>query len=230
MRDDELLELWTRAGGSAPDARGRVLAGMLSSVPDPGDAPIGDLNRALLDAWRTQFGDRMDCVTACAACGERLEFELSAEAILAAGAPAGPAPVVEHGGRRLPLRMPTPCDLDAVAGAGSATLARRELARRCARVDDEGEEVDALADAVSRALEAADPHIAVGLVLTCPACDARFRATVDVGAHVWAAVDSRARRVIAEVAELAAAYGWTEDEVLRLPGARRRAYAERAAR
>lgn len=228
MRDDELLELWTRATGSPAGARGRVLAGVLARVPEPADAPIGELNRVLLAVWREEFGDRMECVTSCSACEERLEFELSAGAILAAGGAAAEPPSVEHGGRMLELRAPTPRDLDAVAGAGSHELAKRELARRLARLDDvPGDE---LADAVSGALAAADPHISVGVALVCPACSAQFRATVDVGAHVWAALDGRARRVIAEVAELAAAYGWTEDEVLRLPSARRRAYAERVSR
>jgi hypothetical protein len=227
MRDDELLELWTRAGGAAGGVRcGALLAG----VPEPDDVPVGELNRALLETWRSEFGDRIDCVAACSACGERLEFELSASGILAAGGP-GDLPALEHGGRRLTLRIPTPRDLDAVAGAASPALAKRELARRCAGVGDESDaELDALADAVSAALEAADPHIAVSVALSCPACEAGFRATVDVGAHLWAAVDNRARRVIAEVADLATAYGWTEDEVLRLPPARRRAYAERAGR
>jgi hypothetical protein len=227
MRDDELLELWTRAAGAATPARGRVLAGMLARVPEPADAPIAELNRTLLAVWREEFGDRMECVTTCPACEERLEFELSAGAILAAGSEAAEPPAVEQGGRRLALRTPTPRDLDAVAGAGSAVLAKRELARRLAGVDDVSDE---LVDAVSAALASADPHISVGVALVCPACSAPFRATVDVGAHVWAAVDGRARRVIAEVAELAAAYGWTEDEVLRLPSARRRAYAERVSR
>jgi hypothetical protein len=227
MRDDELLELWTRAAGSAAATRGRVLAGVLARVPEPADAPIGELNRALLAVWREEFGDRMECVASCTACGERLEFELSAGAILGAGSAAAEPPAIEHGGHRLAVRTPTPRDLDAVAGAGSAELAKRELARRLAGLVDVSDE---LVDAVSGALAAADPHISVGVALACPACSADFRATVDVGAHVWAAVDSRARRVIAEVAELAAAYGWTEDEVLRLPSARRRAYAERVGR
>lgn len=227
MRDDELLELWTHASGAAGGVRcGALLAG----VPEPDDVPIGELNRALLETWRAEFGDRIECVAACAACDERLEFELSSSGILGAGAPTDP-PTLEHGGRRLRLRIPTTRDLDAVAGAASPVLAKRELARRCAGVGDRPDaELDALAEAVSAALETADPHIAVSVGLTCPACDAEFRATVDVGAHLWAAVDNRARRVIAEVAELAAAYGWTEDEVLRLPPARRRAYAERAGR
>jgi hypothetical protein len=226
MRDGELLDLWTRAGQSAGPARAGVLASGLAGVAGD-ETPVGEVNRALLGAWRAEFGDRLECVAACPACGERLEAEVSVAAILSAAAAAEP-PALEVGGRRVTLRWPTVGDLEAAASTGAPEPARRELARRCLGADaaPEGE----LADAVSAALEAADPHLAVRLALRCPACETSFEAAVDVAAHVWAALDWRAHRVLSEVAELAAAYGWTEDEVLRLPRARRRAYAERAGR
>jgi hypothetical protein len=219
MQDVDLLDLWTRAGRTAGPARAGVLAGA------PADASLGAVNRALLSAWRDEFGDRLECVVACPSCGERLEAEVSVPSLLAAGA-EGEAPVLDVEGRPVPLRWPTLGDLEAAAATGDPAAARLELARRAlgAEVTDE------LAAEVSAALDAADPHLAVRLALACPACDTEFEAAVDVGAHVWAAVDRRAHGVMTEVADLAAAYGWTEDEVLRLPRARRRAYAERAAR
>ena len=132
------------------------------------------------------------------------------------------------GGRRCDPALADVGDLEAAASTGAPGPARRELARRCLGAD--AVPADELADAVSAALEAADPHLSVRLALRCPACGTSFEATVDVAAHVWAALDGRAHRVLTEVADLAGAYGWTEDEVLRLPQARRRAYAERAGR
>jgi hypothetical protein len=195
MRDVELLDLWARAGRSAGPARAGVLAG---ASPD---ASVGAVNRALLSAWVEDFGDRLECVAACPFCEERLEAEVSVPAILAAGGePAAPA--LELDGSRVTLRPPTLADLEAAAATGDAGAARLELARRSlggAEVDDE------LAGAVSAALDAADPHLAVRLALECPACGTQFEAAVDVGAHVWAAVDRRAQGVMAEVADLAAA-------------------------
>jgi hypothetical protein len=220
MRDVELLDLWVRAGRTAGPARAGVLSG---ASPD---ASVGAVNRGLLSAWIEDFGERLECVARCPSCGERLEAEVSVPAILAAGGESA-APALDLGGSRVTLRPPTLADLEAAAATGDAAAARLELARRSlggADVDDE------LAGAVSAALDAADPHLAVRLALECPACGTPFEAAVDVGAHVWAAVDRRAQGVMTEVADLAAAYGWTEDEVLRLPPARRRAYAERAGR
>ena len=64
MRDDELLELWTRARPSprAP-ARTGVLACGAGARAEPAEPPMGELNRALLAVWRAEFGDRLECVT-----------------------------------------------------------------------------------------------------------------------------------------------------------------------
>jgi hypothetical protein len=231
MHDGDLLELWSRAGGCAGGARATVLAVGLADVQEVATVPVGDLNRALLTAWRERFGDRMDCVATCPGCGERLEFELSVGAMLAAGGPPPVPPAVEVAGRRIELRAPTVADLQEAAAGGSREAARRELLRRCVGSDVElPASIDALAEQVSAALEAADPHTALMPALRCPSCDAGFQAAVDVAAHLWAALDRRARRVVDEVAELARAYGWTEDDVLRLPAYRRRVYVERAGR
>jgi uncharacterized protein (UPF0212 family) len=222
MRDGELLELWTRAGRAAGPSRAGVLASGLAGVAGGADAPVGDVNRALLGAWRSEFGDGLECVATCPACGERLEAEVSVAAILAAAGGAPEPPALEG----VILRWPTLGDLEAAAATGDPEDARRELARRSLGADTAP--ADELADAVSAALDAADPHLAVRLGLDCPTCGTSFEAAVDVGVHVWAALDRRADVLMSEVAGLAAAYGWTEDEVLRLPRARRRLYADRA--
>ena len=52
--------------------------------------------------------------------------------------------------------------------------------------------------------------------------------SLDVGAHVWTEVDAAARRMMGEVAAIAAAFGWTEAAILAMSDARRRAYLELA--
>src|SRR5829696_1488986 len=103
MRDVELLDLWTRAGRSAGPARAGVLAGV------PADASVGEVNRVLLSAWLEDFGERLECVVACPACGERLEAEVSVAGILAAGVERD-APALDVDGRRVALRRPTLAD------------------------------------------------------------------------------------------------------------------------
>jgi|SRR5215472_216448 len=201
MHDLELLDLWSRLRRRAGTDRMRLLA--------PGCTSLGDVNRVLLSTWRDEFGGPLECVTTCPDCGERVEAELDVDEVLARE-PVGAA-----------AHIPTLDDLDAAAATGSLEAARLELARRCGGEDPE---------TVSAAVESADPHVAITLSLECPNCGRPLAAVVDVAAHLGAAVDRRARVLFDDVAELAAAYGWTEHEVLHLPPARRREYAERAAR
>ena len=60
--------------------------------------------------------------------------------------------------------------------------------------------------------------------LACPACGHEWEATIDVPSYLWEEVVASARRLAREVAELAAAYGWREADVLRLTPWRRRLY------
>jgi hypothetical protein len=81
---------------------------------------------------------------------------------------------------------------------------------------------------LTRALEEADPCIDFAVDLECPACAHAWSAPFDVAGYLWEEIDTRARRLLDEVHVLARAYGWPEDEVLRLSDARRSAYLERA--
>jgi hypothetical protein len=60
--------------------------------------------------------------------------------------------------------------------------------------------------------------------LACPACGSGWETTIDVPSYLWEEVVASARRLAREVAELAAAYGWREVDVLQLTPWRRRLY------
>jgi hypothetical protein len=52
------------------------------------------------------------------------------------------------------------------------------------------------------------------------------QAALDAAALTWAQVRAAAGRLLGDIADLAAAFGWTEAEVLALPERRRAAYLE----
>jgi hypothetical protein len=150
---------------------------------------------------------------------------------------SGDADTVRAAGHEVRFRLPDTRDLLAAAGAHDAAAAKRVLVRRCvieASRDGAGVPADALpADviaAVERAMAERDPQADVSVALTCPECGHEWAAPLDVGAYVWTEVDQWARRTLADVAALAAAFGWTEADVLRLGPARREAYLELATR
>jgi hypothetical protein len=71
-----------------------------------------------------------------------------------------------------------------------------------------------------------DPQADLHLALACGACEHRWTAPLDVADLVWRRVDARARSLVADVAALAAAFGWTEGEILGLSAERRRVYLD----
>jgi hypothetical protein len=51
-------------------------------------------------------------------------------------------------------------------------------------------------------------------------------APFDIVSHLWTELDAWARRMLREVHALAATYGWSEAEILRMSATRRRAYLD----
>jgi hypothetical protein len=73
---------------------------------------------------------------------------------------------------------------------------------------------------VEAALEAVSPEVALRVRTRCPGCDREN----DVWVDPYLGLRGRGDDLFAEIHTLAAAYGWTEDEILRLPRRRRRTY------
>jgi hypothetical protein len=90
-----------------------------------------------------------------------------------------------------------------------------------------------LTDVDLAAIDAAAAHLAgpaaATLATSCPRCDADVRVAIDVGALLWERVSTAAQHLLVEIATLARAFGWSEDDVLALTPARRSAYLALAA-
>lgn len=212
----ELLDIWEAAAAAAPAARGVALL----RPRDPDDLlrmPVSRVDARLFALRRDWFGDSMTGIATCAHCGARIELELRASDFVREEEP--PA-TFRAAGRE--CRLPDTRDLMAVASLDAAA-ARRALATRIAAADAlTGDEVDA----IGRALEEADPGGDVHLVTNCPECGERCETVIDPAAFLFSEVTAAASRVLRDVHALAAAYGWSEEQVLALPPSRRRLYVE----
>ena len=72
----------------------------------------------------------------------------------------------------------------------------------------------------------ADPLALIELGGACPQCGLTWSAFLDVALFVWREVQHWAQRTLQDVHLLARAYGWREDEILRLSPVRRQAYLQ----
>jgi len=239
----ELLEAWERSAAQSPARRPLVLlaaAGVAAPPEAAADWPIGRRDAELLRLRERAFGSRLAATAVCPECGERLEVAFDAGDIRAgeessedAAAPAGEL-ALAVAGCELRFRLPTSRDLAvAAAHGGDLEAVRRSLVGSCLLTAHRGGQQVTASDlpaeavaAIEERMEAADPQAHVLLDLSCPACARRWQAPFDVDTFFWAELEAWARRTLAEVHSLAAAYGWSEAEVLALSAARRRLYLE----
>ncbi|HET8952745.1 MAG TPA: hypothetical protein VFN44_19620 [Solirubrobacteraceae bacterium] len=227
-RPEELLGAWEAAARVPPPARGAAVLARAALAPDLDtalDMPVGRSAALAARAHAEAFGAEVEGVLRCPACGETLEVTLALDAL--ASDSGGEASTTAGG---LAVRAPTTRDLLAAAAAADAEAA---LLARCVRGPDEtpvdpsslGPSALAEVDAVAERLAGLAGAV---VSATCPGCGAEASAPLDVGALLWDRVARAAQALLADVAELAEAYGWTEPDVLALTPLRRRAYLELA--
>jgi hypothetical protein len=227
MDAEALLVCWERGKRRHPLDRALLLHAVAAPGEDPdalADRPLGERNAALLRLRQRLFGDELKSSVDCPECGERLEFALSAAALLAPFDARGTdaAEICMAG-----LRLPTTRDLASIAAEpDEANAARRLLERlRVGSESDTGGDLDH--DRLLQALDEADPCMDLAIDLMCPACAHKWSAAFDAPGFLWEEIEACARRLLDEVHVLACSYGWDEAEILALSDVRRRAYLDR---
>lgn len=222
----ELLALWER--GLARHALDRSALLAAAARPDWAadtvvDRPLGAVNASLLQLRAASFGQRIDGHADCPRCGQRLAFALDTQVLLHGAAEDDAAPrAAEVAGLRVrPLSLR---DLAAVAAEADAARAAQALLARCTLAGDVTLLDDEDLAHVDAALEALDPQADLALALQCTDCGHAGQAQLDPATLLWDELDTRAQALLAEVHQLASAYGWTEAQVLALGPARRSRY------
>lgn len=229
MDGAQALSAWEAAAPLPPAARGAALlerAGLVDDLDAALDLPVGEGAALAVRLYADAFGDVFDGLVTCAACTAVLDVTVPLRELPAAGGDA--ATVVAAAGRDLRVRAPTTRDL--LAARDRADPARALLvacvtdaAGAPADPDELGEEALGLVDAAAEELAGA---AAIVVRAPCPECGADVAAPLDVGALLWDRVARAAGEALHEVAELAAAFGWSEADVFALTPLRRSAYLE----
>ncbi|MBI4943363.1 MAG: hypothetical protein HY830_21675 [Actinobacteria bacterium] len=225
-----LLAAWEEASAVPACAAGAVLlhrGGLVDDVTQALDLPLATTAALVARLYTQTFGENVEAVVGCPGCGERLEvaLPLARLARVADGPVCATVPAAD-GGRDLVVRCPTSRDL--LAAAASADPAEALLAR-CVTEAGGGPVAPAALDETQRAaVDAAAEELAgaaAALLRTCcPACGHEMGVDVDVPALLWQRIASEVPAVLAEVAELSAAFGWAEGDVLAMSEVRRSAY------
>lgn len=222
LSDAAVMDVWEQGRARHPIDR----ALLLFAIAEPAlardhlaDLPIGRRDDAILALRNASFGTRIDGYGECPQCGERYEFALDGQALRTAAPPATEAEFCDEQGRQ--LRLPTSRDLAELVTVTPAEAAQT-LGRACVI---NGAAV--VAAEIEAQIAERDPAADLKLEMSCEACAHRWSFAFDPAAYLWEEIEARASSLFDEVHDLARAYGWNEDAVLRLSPARRRAYLER---
>src|SRR5439155_2569345 len=213
-----------------------VLSAVCPNVPpeEIDRLSAGEHDARLLTLRERLFGPTLMAVVTCAGCGEQLELALRTEDIRVPPRPAtSDAEEIEVAGFGVSFRLPAVRDIARATTTRDVSAFRREVLARCvldvrkdgmpATHDDLPAEV---VTAIAERMEELDPQANVEIGISCPRCDRRWSAALDVALFVWAELDAWARRLLHDVHRLAAAHGWSEHDVLAMSPLRRSLYLD----
>ncbi|GAA1954653.1 hypothetical protein [Microbacterium deminutum] len=222
-RDDIALADSARGLRGAVEHVGNTVE--FSSQLDPMDLPVGDVDLLVLWQRREHLGDTMVAEGRCARCHEPVDVRFSLAAYAAHHRPRASrrAEAVGDGWFALraggaTFRLPTARDVLSIDPSADG---RGALLARCVR-----EQVPAAtARAVESAMARLAPTMRTAVTGVCPECGAGFELEVDARELCMAELRREAVTVYDDVNLIATAYGWSQDDILDLPSARRRRYA-----
>lgn len=220
----DLVRCWSLDGSQPAHSR---LHGLLTLWVDAGelaqDTP-GERNRRCLDLHRRLVGRDIEAQAVCPHCRADIEFVVPV-ATICEQPPAAAHVILEVGGMPQAgrFRLPRMADLDRLPRDLDERALAQCLADAC-RVEGEGLLPPEALTRLAEMFEQADPLAALEIALTCAECSTDFAVPVEPADLVAREIDRLVDRMLREVHLLASAYGWSEDQVLAIPAARRARY------
>jgi hypothetical protein len=227
MTPAEMLSFWETGSRLSVLDRG-VLAMQVAGVPasQAADLPLGERNRILARLYREHFGGALEGFTQCTECGEKIEFHFDVRQVADSPPLEASSPIVAGGWK---FHLPTSRALAMALNGGEEASAGHRLLAHCL-----AEPVGAAPGwseedmaAIEEKLAEADSLAEIQIGFECPGCGAGFEDALDLASFLWSEIETSARQLFDDIHLLASAYGWTEDEVLRLSSMRREAYVRR---
>lgn len=194
---------------------------------------IGERDRQLLRLREKLFGSKIEATAACPQCASELEIAFTArdlESSAAAEPLATEKLKLVSGDYEIDYRLPTTMDLIEVVNATGKPS--EVLLERCVDVRQHGEPVQTVAlpapliELIETSMTKADPFLEIEIALDCAGCSHRWSMVFDVVSYLWGEIEDWAGRLIRDVHSLAAAYGWSEREIVEMGARRRQMYLE----
>jgi len=232
----DLLDFWER--GLTNPLPKRVLDLLVIAYPEMSfeqgkELPIGRRDLYLMEVREALFGSRLNCLTTCSSCSERLElgFDINQLRAFPLNSELSEIYLITVDDYEVQFRLPNTSDLLYITELSDTTMARRTLFERCLlQATCTGELIaasdvsDEIVNAIAARMAEIDSQADIQITLTCPACSNQWSAAFDIASHLWIEINGWAIRILEDVHRLASAYGWSEAEILALSPMRRQLY------
>jgi hypothetical protein len=226
-RDELDADLKTPTGAT------RFAANLLVETPGAAVTPadtwvltLSDRDSILAAVYSSSFGDDVESVVTCQACGKAFEVRFSLEALVTSvrsrtdqeiqGPDADGIYALRDGTR---FRLPTADDERAVAGMDPAR-AVAELLVRCTIDGQASENLEAL----QAAMEQVGPILTLDVPVPCALCAVEQSVHFDLPSYLDSALRKERPLLAREVHRLASAYHWSLSEILGIPRSQRRMF------
>ncbi|NIR30217.1 MAG: hypothetical protein GWN84_13085 [Gammaproteobacteria bacterium] len=177
---------------------------------------------------RTEGGDSIALTLRCPQCADALELAVPCAMLLhEAQRSESEIEVALDAARSVRVRRPTGADqrvwrTRAYSNEDEAAAAVLHSLTAPAGAHSDLDAADL--ERISDAMNAFDPLASFQITTVCPSCGAEATLPVDLEAALLMRLRARQRALLAQVHRLAAAYGWTEEQVLAIPAHRREQY------
>lgn len=239
----ELLAVWERAQAQPITTRALMLLEAASpgkSREDLAQLSVGQRDARLLALRELLFGPQLTGLMCCPRCRQHLEIDIECADIKVDRDQPDHVLSTSSDGYVARFRLPNSNDLNAIAESddcrGDEFATVRELLSRCVfelrrkgrrqKIESARAWPPALIDAIAAEMERADPQANVQLHLDCVDCGHRWWTTFDIVPFLWTEIDNLAWGLLYEVCALAQAFGWREDDILKMSAHRRQLYRQ----
>ena len=238
-----LLRAWDQGLNQHPVHQGFVMLALAlpeDSLEQIADLSLAENNLLLLQLHAISFGSTLEAFATCSTCGAHLEVHLPVEELIDhqhAATRSGPEEWTENG-RLFCLRPLTSNDLLASLDAATSAEAEHLTLKRCIRVlpqldgsfvemeeDQEEPPIPSPAFLMER-FERVNQAAELSCTVECVECSSRSTLDLNLAQFLFRLVERGAKRLLREIHDMAWAYGWSEEAILRMSAKRRSAYLE----
>lgn len=232
-----LLTAWENGLNQPPLQRSLILL----SAAFPGIEPerllklsLGQRDQYLLQLRENLFGQALLSTVVCPQCSERLEWENRVENFLVRSdqdLSIDREFELNTDAYSLRFRLPNSLDVEtAIHSAGTGTAPHQLLSNclleaKCSGVScDISQLPETILQRLEQEMESLDPLADLRIRLDCPECSHSWVVLFDIASFLWKEVNAWAQQMLQNIYRLAAAYGWSEQEILRISPLRRQLY------